>query len=180
MISHAKFVILNSLLKLFLNSGKNRFLQAANMLVPVLAILHSSKKAHLLCKPPTSSLPSLIHFVYLISDFLLFKGSILFDLREWCLILNEFKKTTIEQAWKMSFVKDEAAGPQQETILYYIIANLLPWNCGCISILPHKWRKCTPAWHQWFGFAWRIFLGGNGRNKECCWHNSWRCWYKRS
>ena len=98
MISHAKFVILNSLLKLFLNSGKNRFLQAANMLVPVLAILHSSKKAHLLCKPPTSSLPSLIHFVYLISDFLLFKGSILFDLREWCLILNEFKKTTIEQA----------------------------------------------------------------------------------
>ena len=37
-------------------------------------------------------------FVYLISDFLLFKGSILFDFREWGRILNEFHNATTQQA----------------------------------------------------------------------------------
>ena len=47
--------------------------------------------------------------MYQISDFLLFKGSIIIDFRERGRILNEFKETTNQQARKMSLVEDEAA-----------------------------------------------------------------------
>ena len=49
---------------------------------------------------------------------------------------------------------------QQNTILHYVIAYFLPWNCGQICILLHKWRKYIPTWHQWFRFPLaKDFLG---------------------
>ena len=49
---------------------------------------------------------------------------------------------------------------QRDTILHYVIADFLPWNCGRIRILPREWRKCTPTWHQWSRFPLaKDFLG---------------------
>ena len=50
--------------------------------------------------------------MYRISNFLLFKGSIVGDLRKWGWILNEFSKITNQLTQEMSVVKD-GAGSQR-------------------------------------------------------------------
>ena len=79
--------------------------------------------------------------MYRISDFLLFKGSIIIHVREWGRISNEFYRTTIQEAQKMSLVEDEVAAQRVASLDSVHIARFftmkLPTSClGIVDEFP--------------------------------------------
>ena len=81
--------------------------------------------------------------MYQISDSILFnlKVSIIIDFREWDRILNEFQKTTIQQAQKMSSVENQAAGQLVASLDSVHAVRYSSSHCNCQLLAMELWTN---------------------------------------